>query len=230
MLILAYLMTRSDEWGEAGIRVLAAGYEKESEDRVESLQRTLQEVRIEAQPQEVPNVDAAAVAEHSADAALVFFPFRLGGDQLLDPFAGPVEEILSSLPLVALVLAAEDIDLDAEPDEGRAGEVAAALDAFADTDKRAQQAEKEAVEAAQEAEIRLKEIRAAAAAGASDEEISKIEAAALEARKRASRTARRAAKALAKMEDAARTLETLGVKPDQVSKESSGSQTRSSEN
>ena len=59
----------------------------------------------------------------------------------------------------------------------------------------------------------------AAAAGASDEEISKIEAAALEARERASMAARRAAKALAKLEDAARTLEALGLKPAEVSKE-----------
>jgi hypothetical protein len=224
MLILAYLMTRGDEWGEARIRVLAAGQEKESEEKEESLQRTLEEARIEAQPQEVENYDSAAVAEHSADAALVFFPFRLRGDQFLDPSGGPVEELLSRLPIVALVLAAEDIDLDAEPEAGKAGEIAAALDVFSDAERRAQQAEKEAAEAAEEAEGRLREIRTAAAAGASDEEISKIEAAALEARERANKTARRAVKALAKLEDAARTLETLGVKPTQMSEESSESQ------
>jgi amino acid transporter len=224
MLILAYLMTRGDEWGEATIRVLAAGQERESEERVESLQRTLEEARIEAQPQEVVNVDSAAVAEHSADAALVFFPFRLRGDQLLDPFGGPVEELLSRLPIAALVLAAEDIDLDAEPDEGKAGEVAAALDAFADREKRALQVEKEAAEAAEEAERRLREIRAVAAAGGSDEEISKIEVAALEARERATTAARRAAKAMAKLEEAARELEALGVKPVQVGRESSEAQ------
>ena len=221
MLILAYLMTRGDEWGEASIRVLAAGQEQESEEREESLQRTLEEARIEAQPQEVANYDFAAVAEHSADAALVFLPFRLRGDQFLDPSGGPVEKLLSRLPIVALVLAAEDIDLDAEPEEGKAGEIAAALDVFSDTERRAQQAEKEAAEAAVEAEAKLREIRAAAASGASDEEISKIEAAALEAREQANKAARRAAKALAKLEDAARTLETLGVKPAQVSEEPS---------
>jgi hypothetical protein len=224
MLILAYLMTRGDEWGEASIRVLAAGQETEPEERVQSLQRALQEARIEAQPQEVVNVDSAAVAEHSADAALVFFPFRLRGDHLVDPFGGPVEALLSRLPIVALVLAAEDIELDAEPEEGKAGEVAAALDAFTDAEKSAQLGEKEAAEAAEEAETRLREIRTAAAAGADDEEISKIESAALEARERANKAARQAAKALAKMEDAARTLEALGVKPAQVSEESSESQ------
>jgi hypothetical protein len=228
MLLLAYLMTRNDEWAEARIRLLAPGHEQESEERMESLRKTLEEARIEAEPVELTNVSATTVASESADAAMVFFPFRLGANQLLDPFGNPLEETLSRLPIVALVLAAEDIDLDAEPEEGKAGEVAAALDAFTDTEKRAQKAEREAAEAAEEAEAELREIRAAAASGASDEEISKIEAAALEARERANKAARQAAKALAKLEDAARTLEALGAKPAQVNKDSGDSQRRSS--
>jgi len=48
---------------------------------------------------------------------------------------------------VALVLAAEDIELDAEPEEGIAGEIAAALDILADAEKKARKTEKEAVAA-----------------------------------------------------------------------------------
>jgi len=221
MLLLAYLMTRNDEWAEARIRLLAPGHEQESEERMESLRKTLEEARIEAEPVELTNVNATTVTGESADAAMVFFPFRLGANQLLDPFGNPLEETLSRLPIVALVLAGEDIDLDVEPEKGKVGEVAAALDAFTDTEKRARETEKESAEAAEEAEAKLREIRAAAASGASDEEISKIEAAALEARERANKAARQAAKALAKLEATARTLEALGAKPAQVNKDAS---------
>ena len=213
MLLLAYLMTRSDEWGEAKIRVLASGRGMESEEGVDSLRKRLEEVRIEAEPEVLGEVSSVTVAERSADAALVFLPFRLRSDQLLDPFGYPLERVLSDLPIVALVLAAEDIDLEAEPEEGKAGESAVALDALADAKKEAREAEKDAAKAAEDLEKTLREIRVAAESGATPEELSKIEAAALEAKERMNQAARRAAQALAKLEDAARTVEALGIKP-----------------
>jgi hypothetical protein len=224
MLLLAYLMTRNDEWAEARIRVLTIGHEEKSGERMKNLRKTIEEARIEAEPVELANVSATTVTAESSDAAMVFFPFRLRADQLLDPLGNPLEELLSSLPIVALVLAAEDIDLDAEPEEGIAGEMAIALDALTDAEKRAQLAENEAVEAAEVAQAKLLEIRAAAASGAGEEELSEIEAAAVAAKERANTAARRAAKAFAKLEEAARTAEALGVKPVQVNKDSEESQ------
>ena len=202
--------------------MLAAGHEKESEGTIEGLQRTLQEVRIEAEPEIVQGADVNAVTEHSADSALVFLPFRLRGNQLLGPFDNQIDDLIPRLPVVALVLAAEDIDLDAEPEEGRAGELAAALDTLADAKKRAKEAEKEAAKAAEEAEGKLHELESAIASGADEALMSKVKAT-LEAREQASKTARRAAKALAKVEDAARVAETLGAKPDEENEESRGS-------
>jgi len=49
--------------------------------------------------------------------------------------------------------------------------------------------------------------------------LSKIEAAALEAEELARKATRRAAKAMAKLEDAARAVEALGAKPPEVDKE-----------
>ena len=219
MLLLAYLMTRSDAWGEARIRVLAAGQDGELDEEVEGLKKMLEEARIEAEPEIVENMSSKTVVEHSADAALVFFPFRLRANQLLDPFDKPLDAILPRLPIVALVLAAEDIELDAEPEEGIAGEIAAALDALADADKKAREAEKEAVAAKEESKKWLREVQAATESGAKQEELSKIEAAALEAEERASKATRRAAKAVAELEDAARTVEALGVKPPEGDKE-----------
>jgi amino acid transporter len=211
MLLLAYLMTRSDAWEESTIRVLAAGYEKASEESMEDLRKTLQEVRIDAEPEIVEHASADSIVEHSADAAIVFIPFRLRGNQLEDPFGHPLEDLLSRVGVVALVLAAEDIDLDAAPEEGEAGEMAAAIDALAEAEKRAGEAEKEATEASEEAEKKAHGLESALAQGADEALMAKAKAA-LEAKEEASKAARKAAKAMAKAEDAARVAESLGVK------------------
>jgi amino acid transporter len=213
MLLLAYLMTRSAPWEEATIRVLAATYETASDESMEDLKHTLDEVRIAAEPEIVEHADMDAVVQYSHDAALVFMPFRLKGNQLEDPFAQPVETLLGRLGIVALVLAAEDIDLDAAPEEGEAAETAAALDALADAEKRAQEAESEAGKAAEAAEGKLREVESAIADGADEDLMSKVKAA-LEAKEEAGKAARKAAKALAKAEEAARVAESLGVTPE----------------
>jgi hypothetical protein len=66
---------------------------------------------------------------------------------------------------VALVLAAEDIDLDAEPEEGKQAEVAAALDALADTEEKARKAEKAATEVTEQAEKKLSVLEDAVSSG-----------------------------------------------------------------
>ena len=60
-----------------------------------------------------------------------------------------MNETLFQLPVTVLVMAAEDIDLDAEPEEGQAAEMAEALDAVADAEKRVKYAQKEFEAAAQ---------------------------------------------------------------------------------
>ncbi len=213
MLLLAYLLTRNEGWNEARLRVLAAGHEKGSDGTIEALQRTLQEARIEAEPEIIQGADVKVVTDHSADSTLVFLPFRMRGDQLLSPFDRSVDELIPHLPVAALVLAAEDIDLDAEPEEGKAGELAAALDILADAKKKAQDAEKAASTVAEEAEARLRDLESAIASGADEDLMSKVKAT-LDVKEEASKAARRAAKARAKAEDAAREAELLGAKPD----------------
>jgi len=213
MLLLAYLMTRSEAWNGARIRVLAADNQNRPRQTHGDLRKILEDVRIEAEPEVLPELSAGVVTSHSADAAMVFIPFRLRGDQLVDPFHAPLGDIISKLPIVAAVLAAEDVDLDAEPEEGKAGETAAALDALADAEKRAKDAEKDAAEAAQKADEKLHEMRDAALSGTDQATLAKTSSAAKEAREEATRAARRAAKALAKAEQAARTVEALDVGP-----------------
>jgi amino acid transporter len=216
MLLLAYLMTRTEAWDGAKIRVLAVTNEDRPEQTVEGLAATLKDVRIEAEPVVVYGGPDELVAQ-SAGSALVYLPFRLRGNQVMNCFGGALGEVISALPVVAAVLAAQDIDLDAEPEEGEAGEMAAAIDALSDAEKKAKEAEKDAFEAAEKADEKLRDIRDAAVSGADQETMAKLSAAAKEGREQATKAARRAARALAKAEDAARAVEAIEPKPVKVS-------------
>ncbi len=219
MLLFAYLMTRNDSWDGAKIRVLAAEKGAGEKDALENLHKTLQDVRIEAEPIVVKNLNEDTIVGHSSEASMVFLPFRLKRNQVVSPMGAELDSLVSRLPIVAMVLAAKDIELDAEPEEGTVGEMAAALDALADAEKKARDMEKEAEKAAKEAEEKLHEVKFAMASGPQEDLESKIGAAS-EAKAKALEEARRAAKAWAKAENAAREAESLGVNIDQQDKDS----------
>jgi hypothetical protein len=224
ILLLAYLMTRSPDWSNAIIRVLAPKPEHPSEQTLEDLRHRLEEIRIEAEPKMVSEVSAESITRYSMDAAVVFLPFRLKGNQPLDPFDQPIEQILTGLPVTALVLAAEDIELEAEPEEGKAAEIAAALDAKADAEKRAQEAQKDAEEA-QKAATAVKEKLAqkiennATELEPTESKIEELQKAFKAAEKQAEKTARRSAKAKAKAAEAAKAVEALGVQTEKIEKD-----------
>jgi len=227
MLLMAHLMSRTKDWDEARIRGLDVGNVGEAQDEVEKLDTFLDNVRIKAEAMEVANVDADTIVELSKDAALIFLPFKLKGNQSEDPFGNPVEKLLARLPSTALVLAAEDIDLDAEPEEGKVGEIAAALDTLADAEKKAQQAEKDAAKASAEFDEKLAKLANAEAAATDEAKLLKLRNETFEAEMEAEKTARRSAKAEAKARSAAHEAEEIGAKapdkkdddPDQPPKE-----------
>jgi hypothetical protein len=218
MLLMAYLMTRSEQWSHARIRLLAVKASPGGDQTIESLKTMLAEVRIEAEPVLVENAEADDMAAFSLDAALVFLPFRLKENQVFDPFGNPVEDTLFLLPVTAMVLAAEDIDLDAEPEEGEAGQSAQLLDALDSALKMKTASAKDAEEAAQgaqKARRKADEIKAEAET-ADSEAIQNAEKAAAEAEELADKLARRAAKAAVKAETAAREAEAAGVLHDET--------------
>ncbi len=211
MLLLGYLITRSEPWDAAKIRVLAAGYNADTPENLTDLKNNLEEARIEAEPIIVTNADIDKLSKYSSDAAAVFLPFRLWGDQITCPIDVPIEEIVSRLPVTTFVLAAEDIALDAEPEEGTAGEMAAAMDALADAEKKAVEAEKEASrtrEIAETAGAKLLELENNTQHTEEDVR-TKLKAAAVNAEKEADKAFRKAAKARAKVEDAAKIVKDL---------------------
>lgn len=143
--------------------------------------------------------------------ALVFIPFRIRGNRLLGPFGSPLEELLTHMPVTALVLASEDIDLDAEPEEGKAGEMAVASDTLTDAKKDAEQAEQEATETTKQADKKEREL-AEARVTADQETIARMRREVREEKEEADKAVRQAAKARAKAENAAREAEAVGVK------------------
>jgi amino acid transporter len=216
MLLLAYLMTRNEEWDGAQIRVLAVEKEIRSDEFMDNLRKTIEETRIDAEPEVLNDLNPDIIVETSLETTLSFFPFRLKGGHLDQPFGGDLEAFLSRLPITALVLAAEDIDLDAEPEEGKAGELAAALDALVDAQKKARDAEKEA----SKAEEKLREMQETLTSETDEAFTSRIKSV-LEAKDIAIKATRKAAKALAKVEDAERTAEALGMKPEKTGEKES---------
>jgi len=137
-LLLAHLTTRSEGWNDATIRVWVMGDEEqggkangtmlgraESQERVRAF---LEEVHIDAVVRAVAVEGVAQIAEHSRDASLVFMPFLVRAGRLLGPFGRPLEWVLPTMPVTALVVAAEDIDLSA-PIDAEDTEAAAEVDA-----------------------------------------------------------------------------------------------------
>jgi amino acid transporter len=217
MLLLAYLMKRNDDWSEALIRVIAPATEKSEEDH----RLALEEARIEAELLVMQGASLDDMVKSSEDSAVVFLPFRLRGDRLIGPFDTEFKDLLPHMPVTALVLAARQVDLDAEPEEGRAGEMASASDALEDARRKVEEAEKEAMRAAEavkKAEKRMEDLISQAGPGADRETMEKIEKQVKEVeetKREAEKAVRREATKKAKAEEAATAAEALGVKLDE---------------
>jgi len=143
MLLLAYLMTRSDLWGDATIRLLTVGETTNLAESIKLIEQQLEDVRIPAEPLLIPDMQPETVIEESGGSDLVFLPFRIKQSMLTDTGGLSLERVLTRLPPVALVMAAKDIDLDAEPEDGAAGQLAQALDHLHDAEKRLARAEEQ---------------------------------------------------------------------------------------
>jgi amino acid transporter len=209
-LLLAYLMTRGADWDGARIRLVAPldGEEDPSEAQA-ALERMLAEVRIEAVAQTFAGADRSAMIHGSADASIVFVPFRLRDEEPLDFFAEPFGNTLEELPVVALVLAAQDIDLESHPDEGKRAEVAAALDQAKEAEARMKAVDKEAKAAAKALEKARTELEKAEANETPAEELEALRERVAEAEGAAEQVRRRAAKAMVKARDATSEAEAL---------------------
>jgi hypothetical protein len=151
MLLLAYLITRDDYWDGTRIRLLACYLDRDNEQIMQMLADTLDEFRIQAEPKIILGINEKVFLKTSGQADLVFIPVSLKKDDALMFGDLPVDPLLSGLKTVALVTAAQKIELDSSPEEGRAGELAHLFDELKHAEKRVEAAKKRARQAAKSA-------------------------------------------------------------------------------
>jgi hypothetical protein len=156
-------MTRSEEWEHARIRIVVENTLATGPDSATAaLEEMLEDVRIPAEIIVSDRPGTEGMVAVSRDAALVFVPFRIHGGKFYHPYGGDVAEVLPELPITVLALAAQDIDLAAEPEEGTAADTAATKDRLARAVARLERREREAADAeaaAATAGARLQEAR-----------------------------------------------------------------------
>ena len=210
MLLFAYLMTRSEAWETAMLRVLAFRNDTSEDDQEAAMREVLTDARIEAGLELVEDGSAAAIVAASRRSALVFLPFRFQGNLIRLPVEGRAEDLLTQLPPTAMLLAAEDIDLGAEPEEGAAADLAEAKDLLEKKEKLAEAAEREAAKAqkiAEDAENKLNQALDRPASDQDEDLIATLTAEKDTAVAAVEKARRRAAKAGAKAADAKKSLE-----------------------
>ncbi len=130
-LLTAYLVTRTDAWNRATIRLVAPAEPAEADGATQLLQAMLERVRIPAEVTTIPADDQQTLLAAVGDATMFFAPIRLGRGQLLDKWDREIDALLAQLPLTAGFVSAAPVDLEAGPDSGRPGSIVAAEEAAA---------------------------------------------------------------------------------------------------
>src|SRR5690606_28157639 len=115
MLLLAHIMTRNAAWRGSRIRVLADPGDETHDELKAKLAETLETYPIDAKVVAI-TITAEEIARISAEAALLFLPFSIHAGVLYGPAGDEVYSYLKRLPVAVLALAAQDVDLDADPD------------------------------------------------------------------------------------------------------------------
>nr|WP_319392321.1 amino acid permease [uncultured Desulfobacter sp.] len=151
MLLLAYLITRDPHWDGSKIRLLACYLDRDNAEVMQMLADTLDEFRIQAEPKIILGINEEVFFKTSGQADLVFIPVSLKKDDALMFGELSPDQLLPGLKTVALVMAAQKIELDSSPEEGRAGELANLFDELKHAEKRVEAAKKRARQAAKSA-------------------------------------------------------------------------------
>ncbi|MBA3009890.1 MAG: amino acid permease [Proteobacteria bacterium] len=209
MLLLAYLMTRHPAWESAQIRLLAVNYPSDSEKNKAQLLGILEDIRINAQPHIVIGVSAGTIREKSRDSHLVFVPFILVQKEPVCFTGDSFEALLPNIQVAAMAMAGEKINLDAAPEEGEVQELTAVYDALIHAEKRAEMAEKRAMELAEAAGGIMASI-GSETAGKTEDIMGKINAS-IAMRKKATLAREKAIKEKAKLETASRKAKEQGI-------------------
>lgn len=212
MLLLAHLMTRAPFWEKARLRVLTPVQGGDRDETYAALSHELEQNRIDAEAIVTEDFSSATIISSSEDASLVFLPLALKAGQIFDFSGESADTLLRKLPLVALVVAAQEIDLDAEPEEGAAGLLAGADDDLHAAQNRAKLAEEEVKAADLAVEQNLKALLDARQQGVEGEDVAKSYDALAKSRQELDKAIRNSAKAEARVESEKQQREQLRKK------------------
>ncbi|MCB9898761.1 MAG: amino acid permease [Planctomycetes bacterium] len=205
MILLAHLMTRHDDWEDSDVRLLAPLVEGQDRAALTAeLEATLEDWRVDMHVEVVETWDHASVVSISGDAGAVLLPLAMRGETPSCPFSDDLEGLLDELPLTALVLAAQDIDLEAEPESGVYAERVAAEETADEKERRSTLVGKEAERSAAAAAEAVARLEAAVAKGVDEEKLAELRRVVEESAEVAERDRRRALKAQVVAESAER--------------------------
>jgi amino acid transporter len=202
MLILAYLMTRDKAWEGASIRVLALSFGADPGQQEDKLAAMLENFRIDAESMVVDQPELASLVDKSRDAALVLIPFSIRPNEIQDPFGGDLNWLLPRLPVTGLCLAAEDIELDADPEEGKPAQAAALIQDLEERRQKHARAGKDLDKAEAELEAARSELNQARQDQARDEDLKRLSDAVDQAENRVEQAEKRVHKAKAQEDHA----------------------------
>jgi len=202
MLILAYLMTRDKAWEGASIRVLALSFGADPGQQEDKLAAMLENFRINAESMVVDQPKLASLVDKSRDAALVLLPFSIRHSEIQDPFGGDLNWLLPRLPVTGLCLAAEDIELDAEPEEGKPAEAAALIQELEERRQKLSQAGKDLDKAEAELETVRSELNRARKDKAPEKDLRRLSETVDQAQNRVGQAEKRVHKAKALQDQA----------------------------
>jgi len=207
MLLLGYLMTRDSFWSSASLRVLLPIEDNNPQATEEALVEELDHFRIVAEAVVVEDQDSETIIDHSKSSSLVFLPVILREGKIFDGSGAKIAHLLQHLPIVAMVLAAQDVQLDAEPDTGIAGQLAEAEDLFTAATQRVEDAEAALDKIKEDFDLNLKKMITARQDDESKEELESLHKNLERIKVELDKATRRSAKADAKREDTQSELE-----------------------
>jgi hypothetical protein len=172
---------------------------------------------LHAEVQAIAAPDEAELIRRSADAGLIFMPMKFRANRLVTAFGPPVQSVANGCPVMALVTAAEDVELAPDPDEGEPAEMAAAADRAEHAEQRARKAEEQAITAADLAEkLVTQAAERSTKADADDDAWEQAREAQHEAERLRRRAAKLRAKALIAAGEAESASEPAPIKPASV--------------
>ena len=130
--LLAWLCERHEDWSQSKMTAYVPSDGTVDIERVEQL---LDAARISAS---VVAVEAtpASLSTALGGATLALAPLRIRRGSAMGPFETPLGMLVESLPLAVLVLATDEVDLGAEPDESALAEIARLSDQLAREERR----------------------------------------------------------------------------------------------